>query len=356
MSAPEPQRDIDSILNYLLAPASSPARVPAPDSFYRRFRRRGVYKRLALIAGGTILVFTFMLYFVWWKAPPKFPVGVFVVVKEGMTINEVSKLLTEMQTVRSEFWFKAWSVLLGGNKGLKAGEYYLSAPLSVFELAQRFTRGIQNVVPVKITIPEGLNNREVAALLSKSLRNFDQKRFLQLATKKEGYLFPDTYVFAPNSTEERVIEEMEENFKRRTASLQEDIALSGKKFSEIVIMASLIEGEARLSETRRQVSGILWNRLNLGMPLQVDAVFPYIMGKNTYEITTEDLKYDSPYNTYLYVGLPPGPINNPSFDAIEAALHPTATKYLYYLTDTEGTMRYASTHAQHLVNKEKYLR
>lgn len=342
-------KDIDSILNYLLAPATPQV------SFYDRFRQRRLLPRLLCIGFGGILALTFVCYAVWWKAPPKFPAGVFVAVTEGMTVSEVSTLLADIQAVRSQFWFKTWSVLLGGNKGIRAGEYYFSAPLSVFELARRLTRGIQNVVPARITIPEGLNNREIVALLAKSLRNFDQKRFLSLAKDSEGYLFPDTYVFAPSSTAEKVIGEMQKNFKKRIASLEEDIAASGKTLSEIITMASLIEGEARLSETRKQISGILWNRFELGMPLQVDAVFPYIMGKNTYEVTAGDLQHDSPYNTYLYAGLPPGPINNPSLDSIEAALHPAATKYLYYLTDKEGTMRYATTHAQHLVNRAKYL-
>jgi len=175
------------------------------------------------------------------------------------------------------------------------------------------------------------------------------------AIKKEGYLFPDTYIFPAGATEEDVIKEMEENFAKRILPLQTQIRDFKRPLKDVLIMASLVEGEVRTTETRRQVSGILWKRLQLGMPLQVDAVFPYIIGKNTFEVTTDDLKIDSPYNTYLYVGLPPGPINNPGLDAITAAITPTPSNFLYYLTDLAGQIHYAATHAEHLINRAKYL-
>ena len=144
-------------------------------------------------------------------------------------------------------------------------------------------------------------------------------------------------------------------FERRLAPLAKRIADFGKPLHDVLTMASLVEGEARTREARRHIAGILWHRVELGMPLQVDAVFPYILGKNTYEVTTEDLRVDSPYNTYRYTGLPPGPINNPSLDAITAALNPTPSNYLYYLSDKEGIMHYATTHEEHLINRAKYL-
>ncbi len=351
------QNNVDSVLDRLLSP--SPA--SAGGSFYGRFRQRRRFGGLIALGALGLIGLVFLLNALWWKAPPKFPTGGFIAVKEGMTIQDVSKLLAEQSIIRSAFWFKVWSVALGGDTGVKAGEYYLSAPLSVIELAKRFTRGIHNLIPTRITIPEGLSNAEIATLFAKQLKNFNRKNFLELAKKKEGYLFPDTYSFSPSATETDVIAEMEANFQKRIEPLKADMEAflsaqaGGQSLHDILTMASLIEGEARRSETRKQVSGILWNRLDLGMPLQVDAVFPYILGKDTYEITTDDLKYDSPYNTYLYVGLPPGPINNPSLDSISAAIHPATTKYLYYLTDNEGEMRYAVTHAQHLTNRAKYL-
>ena len=120
-------------------------------------------------------------------------------------------------------------------------------------------------------------------------------------------------------------------------------------------MASILQKEVRQPDTMKMVSGILWKRLSIGMALQVDAVFGYIFNKPTYSPSLDDLAVDSLYNTYKYRGLPPGPISNPGLDAIEAALTPTPSKYLYYLTGKDGTMHYATTFEQHIDNR-KYLR
>jgi len=160
----------------------------------------------------------------------------------------------------------------------------------------------------------------------------------------EGYLFPDTYLFLPFAETEQIIGTMTDNFKKKAGDVGKDI----------VIMASLIEKEVPDIGDRKIVSGILWKRLKLGMALQVDAVFPYITGKQ--KVLSDDLKIDSPYNTYLHKGLPPGPISNPGLDAVEAAKNPQETSYLYYLSGKDGKTHFAKTFAEHLKNKEKYLR
>ena len=121
-------------------------------------------------------------------------------------------------------------------------------------------------------------------------------------------------------------------------------------------MASFIEREARTEETRKIISGILWERISLNMPLQVDVSFKYINGKTTLDLTPADLKIDSPYNSYLYTGLPPTPICNPGLDSILASLRPTKSSFLYFLSDNEGNMHYAENYKKHLQNKEIYLR
>ena len=142
---------------------------------------------------------------------------------------------------------------------------------------------------------------------------------------------------------------------RRQHLLLSGIQASGHSLSDIVIMASLVEKEARTDVNRRIVAGVLWNRLALGMPLQVDAVFGYIFDRDTYSPSFEDLKVDSPYNTYTHKGLPPGPISNPGLESIYAALYPTKTNYLYYLTGKDTLMHYARTYAEHVANQTKYL-
>lgn len=347
MSLPDQSQSVDSALDSLLSPNDS--------GFYRHFRQRHFWRKGFAFLGVAMVVLGFAVYTFGWRAPGNFPDGASVTVGQGMTLSEVATLLAKQNAIRSPFWFKVWSRLLGGSKGVKAGEYYLSVPISVFELANRLTAGLQNLDPIRVTIPEGLSNTEIAGIFSKSLKKFDRTRFLTLAKKKEGYLFPDTYTFFPNTTEADIVAEMEKNFEKRLLPLQPEIAVFGKPLDAVINMASLIEGEARTTDTRKQIAGILWHRLELGMPLQVDAVFPYILGKNTYEITTDDLKVNSPYNTYTHTGLPPSPINNPSLDAIIAALNPTASRYLYYLSDKDGVMHYAVTHEQHLINRARYL-
>ena len=149
---------------------------------------------------------------------------------------------------------------------------------------------------------------------------------------------------------------MRENFDAKISSLSADINTSGHSISDTVIMASIVEKEARTSTNRKIVAGVLWNRLALGMPLQVDAVFGYIFNRDTYSPSLADLKTESPYNLYLHIGLPPGPIDNPGLDSLLAALHPTKTNYFYYLTDPNGVMHYATTFAEHQANQMKYLR
>lgn len=346
MPDPEQPRDVDSALDSLL---KKPEIV-----FSDQYRKRNRRPLLFLLLGALCLGFTFMCV-LWWKAPELFPVNSSISIEKGMTLGQAAILLAERHVIRSPFWFKTWSIYWGGEKGLKAGQYYLDVPLSVSEVAKRLTGGVQNLQSIKVTVPEGLSNREVATLLEKNVTTVKAQRFVQLGSKKEGYLFPDTYVFLPNATEEQILGEMQDNFTKKIEPLSEQIAAFEKPLPDIITMASLLEGEARTTETRRTISGILWKRLEIGMPLQVDAVFPYILGKNTYEVTTEDLKADSPYNTYLHAGLPPGPINNPGLDAILAAITPTESNYLYYLSDSDGEMHYAVTHSQHLVNRAKYL-
>ena len=205
-------------------------------------------------------------------------------------------------------------------------------------------------------IPEGSSTKEIATILGKILPDFAKEKFITEAQGKEGYLFPDTYYFPPNIKPDAVIEAMEKNFNEKIISLNEQISAFGKPMKEIIIMASLLEEEARKLETKQMIADILWRRLKMDMPLQVDASFQYVNGKNTFTLSLDDLKIDSPYNTYLYKGLPPTPITNPGLDSIIAAVTPTTSKYLYFLTDKNGNMRYAVTHDEHVVNKEKYLR
>lgn len=210
---------------------------------------------------------------------------------------------------------------------------------------------MSGIPTIKVTFPEGTSVREMAVLLKERFPLFDSETFFELSKGNEGYLFPDTYLFETDIMPEQVRERLIQRFYEKTREL----GLSEERLHDVVIVASLVEEEANTREDRRLVSGILWKRNEIGMALQVDAVFGYIQGTTTYHPTGEDLEIDSPYNTYLYRGLPPGPITNPGLDALQAAYEPTETDYLYYLTGDDGITYYAKTFEEHKRNKELYL-
>ena len=277
------------------------------------------------------------------SAPKDFPSGETIVIEKGTGLAEISGKLKKEGFIKNKYAFALYARSLGKSKKIKYGKYLFNEPVSVFSLTRRLAKGEFGFKPIKVTITEGLTIKEISELFG-GFENFDKKEFLEKTEKLEGYLFPDTYLFLPFAETEQIIGTMTDNFKKKAGDVGKDI----------VIMASLIEKEVPDSDDRKIVSGILWKRLKLGMALQVDAVFPYITGNR--KILSDDLKIDSPYNTYLHKGLPPGPISNPGLDAIEAARNPKESPYLYYLSGQDGKTHFSKTYEEHLRNKEKYLR
>jgi UPF0755 protein len=301
------------------------------------------------------VIFSVFFYVFLFRAPADFPVGRMVEIKEGMPLAEISKYLKDSSVIRSELLFEAFVTTMAGDTGVLHGEYFFDKRLSAFGVAKKVTKGEFGLEPVKITIPEGSTIYDIAQLFREKFPKFDGVAFLKDARSMEGFLFPDTYLFLPNVKEEQVIGEMRAVFNKKIKELDEEIAKSGKSLKDIIIMASILEKEARTTKSRRMIAGILWKRIEIGMPLQVDAVFPYINGKNTFELTREDLRIDSLYNTYKYKGLPVGPISNPGFDSIKAAVTPISSPYLFYLSDSRGNMYYAKDFNKHKKNKRLYL-
>jgi UPF0755 protein len=296
-------------------------------------------------------------YSVLLAAPPQFPTPTLLNVKKGTTLSVIASKLKEKHLVNYATLFELVARGMVKEGTIVAGEYSFTRPESVISMARRLTSGDFQVAPVKIRIEEGASALQITNLLRNQLPDFDAEAFYALASPLEGTLFPDTYFFLPGQDPELIIDAMTDNFDEhmRDATLAARIATFGKPVHDVLVMASLLEKEAAVMQDRRIIAGILWRRIDNNMLLQVDAVFPYIIGKNTFNLTRADLQTDSPYNTYKYKGLPPGPIGNPSIDAISAAVTPLTTSYVYYLSDREGNMHYATTYAQHLANKAKYL-
>jgi UPF0755 protein len=288
-------------------------------------------------------------------APLDYPQGSIISIKKDMTVSQAADLLMEKRAISSAFMYKVYVKFLSGKNGVIVGDYLLYEPESALRLAYRTTRGINGLVRIKVTIPEGLASSDIARLLAKSIPNFDSKTFAKLAKPLEGYLFPDTYFFYQTTTPQEVIDAMRANFDTQTKGLRIPPTLKNVTFKDAIIMASIVEEEARGSEDQRIIAGILWKRLALNMPLQVDPPFFYILGKTSAELTRADLATTSPYNLYVHRGLPPTPIDNPGLGAIKATLEATSTEYYFFLAGDDGTIHYAKTYDMHLTNKAKYI-
>ena len=290
-------------------------------------------------------------------APPSnFPSGDIVVINRGALMSEISEQLFNANIIRYPSVLRLVLRVSGASNTVKSGAYLFKSQENVFNIANRLATGAYGLPPVRITFPEGITVRDMAEKVGDSLPLISAQDFISLGKAYEGYLFPDTYLFPPDATAESVIKAMRANFDIKIALLTNDIKASGRTVSDIITLASLVEKEARTEENRRIVAGILLNRLKLGMPLQVDAVFGYIFNRDTYSPSFEDLKVNSPYNTYTHTGLPPGPICNPGTESVQAVLYPTKTEYLYYLTGSDNLMHYATTYAGHQSNQRKYLK
>ncbi|TRZ50919.1 endolytic transglycosylase MltG [bacterium] len=285
-----------------------------------------------------------------------FPVGAYIEIPKGASLNQTADILEEQGVIGSSRLFRIYVHIFHGDTSVVAGKYFFDTRLCLVNIAKRVTSGDYRTPRVRILIPEGFDVTDIAASIKKEIPNFNSKRFIELASSEEGYLFPDTYLFYGTVTPEEMIAKMKDNFQKKIKEVDEKIRVSKKTERDIVVMASIIEREALTSADRRIVSGILWKRIGLEMPLQVDAVFDAVNGKTTKDLTLKDLQTDSPFNTYTNKGLPPGPICNPGIDAIIAAAEPTKTAYLYYLSDSKGKMHYAKTFEEHKVNKSRYLK
>jgi UPF0755 protein len=297
-----------------------------------------------------------VLFFIFTSAPKNFPKGEVIKIEKGESLGKISRTLKEKSIIRSEAVFQTLTILFGGDRRLVAGHYAFERKASAVNVAWRISTGNFGIKLAKVTLPEGLTRKEMADVIAGKLESFDRQKFLEITKDDEGYLFPDTYYFFPAETAEEIAVDLGNNFKRKISSLEEEIKESKYSLPEIITMASLVEKESAGDEERPIIAGILWKRLENGQRLQVDASLWYVTGRFSAELTISDLNLDSPYNTYKYGGLPPGPIGNPGLASIKAALDPEDSPYLFYLHDKDGGIHYARNFEEHKLNKQKYLK
>jgi len=316
--------------------------------------QKGLHAKSTVIIALIVIPSAFV-YYAWVSTPAEFPAGSIVTVEEGATLSDVGVQFEGQNIIKNRRALRVAVTILDGETGVIAGDYLLKDKENVIQIARRLVSGSFGLQPVKIRIPEGTAAREMAAIYAAHLPRFSEKSFIGMAEHFEGYLFPDTYFFQPNATERQVLITMISNFEEHVAEIEEEIRSFGRPLGDVIIMASLLEKEAHIFRDRRMISGVLWKRMEIGMPLQVDAAFLYFLGRTTFDLTLEDLQYDSPYNTYLHAGLPAGAITNPSLRAIEAAVTPIDNGNLFYLADFSGTTHYSATFEEHLRKKRIYL-
>lgn len=284
---------------------------------------------------------------------------VIFVVNQGEGVNSIAQRLEQQGLVRSRFIFIFEVRRLGLGPKIQAGDFRLYKSASAAQIATELTSG---TLDVWVQIIEGLRADEIAEILKNKLPTYENSWVLQLR-KQEGYLFPDTYLIPKDADINLVLNIFQENFDKKIASLSLDTAKNGLSFEDSIILASIVEREARSYEVKKQVAGILLKRLNIGMKLDADATVQYALGfqpeqKSWWKkgLTFADLEIRSPYNTYRNAGLPPTPISSPGLLSLQAAFNadPT-TPYLYYLHDNLGNSYYAKTLEEHNSNKIKYL-
>ena len=293
-----------------------------------------------------------------------------VEVPEGADTARIAEVLAQAGVIENAAMFRLQARLDGVDGKLRPGVYDLTTRMDHDELVERLLAG-PPIAYTTVTIPEGFTVERIAERLEAEA-GIPAEEFLSLALggaaefqdahpylqaayegSLEGYLFPKTYRIAEGASAHDVIEMMLDQFDREFASV--DPPASGElTMHELVTLASMIERESRLADERPLVSSVIHNRLRIGMKLEIDATIEYVIKKNRPRLLNSDLTVESPYNTYKYGGLPPGPIASPGLASLQAAAAPAETKYLYYvLTGTDGSHTFCETYEEFLIAKEK---
>jgi peptidoglycan lytic transglycosylase G len=290
-----------------------------------------------------------------------------VLVPKGSRLPKVVGILRENGVLPHPTAFRALVLLTDSGRQIHYGEYSFPTPPSAFDAWRRLTRG--DVVKYEVTVPPGTNIYDIAKLLDEE-KLVPAEEFLATANSPsvlrrlgipgesaEGYLFPDRYLFVKPVTPEEILEVMVRQFRRKIAPDAEQRAGElGLSLHQAVTIASIIEKETGVEEEKPLVSAVIQRRLAIGMPLQMDPTVIYGVKRFDGTVTRKDLRTAGPYNTYLNRGLPPGPISNPGLASLAAALNPSKTEYLYFVSKNDGSHTFSRTLPEHNRAVEKYRR
>jgi len=312
----------------------------------------------------TVLLILFIIVVVggilWWKngvspVNPSNKESAIFVVQKGTGLKEIAGKLETAGLIKNRVIFFLFTRLEKLEGKIQAGSFRLSQSMTAQEIAQNLTHG---TLDIWITVPEGKRAAEIAEILKEKIPTYDSS-WPNALVSNEGYLFPDTYLIPKDASIKSVVAQMRNNFEQKYGSL--DTSKTKLSKNDMVILASLVEREAKFPEDRPLVASVLLNRLEIGMKLDIDATVQYALGYSEEEknwwrknLTFEDLKISLPYNTYRNAGLPPSPIANPGIDALNAVVNPKDTNYIYYISDKAGHLHFARTLGEQNANIQKF--
>ncbi len=296
-------------------------------------------------------------------------------IEEGQSTKDIAANLLDAELITSSIYFEIYVRQNNLAANLQAGSFQIPGNVTMEELSEILQIAYEQ--DVWVIIPEGLTKIEIADLLADGFSDVENPSFIRnefitltettdpvqnagltipAGKNCEGYLFPDTYRFSPDSTAQSVLETLISNFKIKIYDeYYKEIESSGYSLYEVLILASIIERETKNSDDRPLAADILERRLNDGWALEVDATLLYHFQDWEYDISSEDLKIDTPYNTRIYQGLTPTPICNPGEESIDAVLNPQSNDYWFYVSDEEGDLHYGKTIDEHNQNIQQYL-
>ena len=328
--------------------------------------KTGLYIKLAIIS---IFVIYFSCYYLLSNSSINCNKEINFVIPKGASLVTVLNTLSEYKCFKSSKELKWFMKLTRNDRNIRPGAYTLPIQSTIGELMHIITTDSKDLT--RITILEGWSSRQIARRMSEVLE-IDTTRFLQLCSNKrfikslkikadnlEGYLYPETYYFSTNRisfdlTEEEVIRVLVNEFKNK---YNRNIDKTNLSMHDIVTLASIIQGECIFTDEMDTVSSVYRNRLNKNWLLQADPTIQFLKpGKNKRLYNKDYTRFDSPYNTYLYKGLPPGPISNPGIDAIKAAAYPASTNYMFFVAKGDGRHFFTRTEKEHNKAKKKYLK
>ena len=332
-----------------------------------KITKQGLYFLIKTFIFSLICILLWFYFFgpVSWPGTPV--MHRWIIVDPGTPVKKIGRQLKECGLIRWAESFHLLSVFTQKTSKLKAGSYFLNSGMSVLDIIHELEKGHSLVY--KVTIPEGLTINEIAKLLQERKvisaeafiaqlkdREFLKNEFGDLSGGKsaEGFLFPDTYEFQHGESARDIIRKMVRRFRQKVdEGLIKQAEEKNLNLVKLVTLASLVEKEAQKEEERTIIAAVFLNRLRKRMPLQSCASVQYVLGKHKKSLTYKDLEHESPYNTYLHTGLPPGPIANPGFASIKAVLNPAQVDYLYFVARPDGFHIFSRTYTEHLAAKRK---